>query len=190
MVRTPQSESMKDRQDRVISHVGHDTGAGSSLWQQAAARLGWSSLSDGIVGSAGCAAALTCASFAAYMSVHPQPSFNGIEHLMIFAQPNYQESPAFAAAPTAANSKGIDYSATGTIRPIDKSAFMHPREPIVTSYRLHYMHDGEALIVGKDDAVYQVSRGSIVPGIGPVVAIEERHGQWVVVTPRGLIVSR
>ena len=62
--------------------------------------------------------------------------------------------------------------------------------PLVSSYRLHYVRDGEALIVGKDDAVYRVVLGTMVPGVGRVIAIERRGDQWAVVTPRGLIVAR
>lgn len=159
--------------------------------RKALSRFGWKSIGDGMLGGTGCVAAVACAGFAVYMTAHPQPKFNGIEHLMIFAQPNYKDSSTFAAA-TAARSKDIDYSTTGTIRkdsaPLPKTADV--TEPVVASYTLHYVHDGDALIVGKDDSVYRVSIGSYVPGLGRVTAIEERHGQWAVLTPRGLIVAR
>lgn len=162
-----------------------------SIWRVALSRLGWRSVGDGLLGGTGCVVAVACAGFAVYMTAHPQPKFNGIEHLMIFAQPNYKDSSTFAAD-TAARAKGIDYSATGTIRkdvtPFPKMA--DAAEPIVASYTLHYVHDGDALIVGKDDSVYRVSIGSYVPGLGRVTAIEELHGQWAVLTPRGLIVAR
>lgn len=161
-----------------------------SIWRGALSRLGWKSVGDSVLGGTGCAVAVASAGFAVYMAAHPQPKFNGIEHLMIFAQPNYKDSSAFAAG-ALARGKGIDYSATGTIR---KDATSFPKmadaaEPIVASYTLHYVHDGDALIVGKDDSVYRVSIGSYVPGLGRVMAIEERHGQWAVLTPRGLIVA-
>jgi hypothetical protein len=187
MARASRSEGI-DANDREVTHV---VSSNPSFWRQAAARFGWTSVWDGMLGGVGGAVALSCAGFAAYMSAHPQPTFNGLEHLMIFAQPNYQEAPGFAGADPAADKKGIDYSVTGTIRsgsPMPDAG--HRDEPIVTNFTLHYMHDGQALIVGKDDAVYQVSLGSMVPGVGRVVGIEELHGQWVVVTPRGLIVAR
>lgn len=187
MARISQIDAPANRQDG-ISHV--ERLPALSVWRRTAARFGWTSISDGMLGAFGCAAALTCAGFAAYMSANPRPSFNGVEHLMIFAQPNYQQNPHFAAAQAAADRKGIDYSTTGTIRPANGSRPADRNEPIVTSYRLHYVHNGEALIIGRDDAVYQVSLGSLVPGIGRVVSIENRRGQWVVVTPRGLIVAQ
>ena len=167
-------------------------GAQVPIWQQTMTRLGWGTLVDGVLGGTGCVAAVVCASFAVYMTAHPSPTFNGIEHLMIFAQPNYREPPAIAEADPPADRKGIDYSATGTIRVpgADMPPLIGRVEPIVRAYTLHYVHEGEALIVGKDDAVYRVALGSIVPGVGRVLAIEERHGQWVVVTQQGLIVAR
>ncbi len=167
-------------------------GAQSQIWRQAATRFGWGSLTDGVLGGTGCVVALACAGFAIYMTGHPQPAFNGIEHLMIFAQPNYHEEPALAEANAPADGKGIDYSATGTIHTPGSIAPSQPdfSQPIVRAYSLHYVHEGEALIVGKDDAVYRVVLGSMVPGVGRVVAIEEQHGQWVVVTSRGLIIAR
>jgi hypothetical protein len=162
MPRTTQTKAPKD--------------VASPFWRQALSRLGGTSIGDGMLGGTGCMAALVCAGFAAYMTLHPQPTFNGIEHLMIFAQPNYQGGPSFAAD-TTADHKGIDYSATGTIR---SDAAPRPKkadfaEPIVTSYTLHYVHDGDALIVGKDDSVYRVSIGTFVPGVGRVIAIEVRQ---------------
>ena len=157
-------------------------------------RMGQTSLADGALAGTGTAAAIACAGFAIYMSVHPRPMFNGLEHLMIFAQPNYHDDSAVAQADAPADRRAIDYSATGTIRPSTEqpNAPAQTRfvEPIVPGYELHYVHDGEALIVGKDDAVYRVVLGTEVPGGGRVLAIEERHGQWVVVTTKGLIVAR
>ncbi len=164
------------------------------IWRRLQARLGQTSLADGALAGTGTAAAIACAGFAIYMSAHPRPTFNGLEHLMIFAQPNYRDDPTIAAADASADRGAIDYSATGTIQPdagqADALAQARFKEPILTAYVLHYVHDGEALIVGKDDAVYRVVLGSIVPGGGRVLAIEERHGQWVVVTTKGLIVAR
>jgi hypothetical protein len=169
-----------------------DKGNAPPLLRQAATRLGWGSVVDGLLGGVGGATAVICASFAIYMSSHPRPAFNGLEHLMIFAQPNYQEPTSVADTPPAARRKDIDYIATGTIHAASASAPspINFDMPLVSSYRLHYVRDGEALIVGKDDAVYRVVLGTMVPGVGRVIAIERRGDQWAVVTPRGLIVAR
>ncbi len=164
------------------------------IWRRLQERLSQTSLADGALAGTGTAAAIACAGFAIYMSAHPRPAFNGLEHLMIFAQPSYRDDPPVAQADTSGDHRAIDYSATGTIHPSTEQpdAPAQPRfsEPIITAYVLHYVQDGEALIVGKDDAVYRVVLGTEVPGGGRVLAIEERHGQWVVVTTRGLIVAR
>jgi hypothetical protein len=177
---------------KEVSSAGGRPGAPPRLLRHTASRLGWGSVVDGVLGGTGGLAAVACAGFAIYMAEHPRPAFNGIEHLMIFAQPNYAVQPAVAETNSPADRKGIDYSATGTIRGADTRVpgIINFGEPVVAAYKLHYVHDGEALIVGRDDAVYRVALGSIVPGVGPVLAIEERRGQWVVVTPRGLIVAR
>ncbi|HEY0145686.1 MAG TPA: hypothetical protein VGB93_05960 [Methylovirgula sp.] len=176
-----------------IADKGDGATAAPPLLQQAAARLGWGSIVDGLLGGVGGATAVVCASFAIYMSAHPRPAFNGLEHLMIFAQPNYQDPASIAETAPPADRKGIDYIATGTIHAARASAPPPSIDfdvPLVSNYRLHYVRDGEALIVGKDDAVYRVGLGTMVPGVGRVIAIERRGDQWVVVTPRGLIVAR
>ncbi len=172
-----------------IADSGDGATAMSPLLQQAASRFGLNSIADGVLGGVGACAAVICASFAIYMSAHPQPTFNGLDHLMIFAQPSYQEpTPVAEAAP--ADRNGIDYTTTGTIRAANPPPAIDPVVPVLSDYRLHYIRDGEALVVGKDESVYRVGLGTMVPGVGRVISIERRGDQWVVVTPRGLIVAR
>ncbi len=73
------------------------------LLRQAAARLGWGSVVDGLLGGVGGATAVICASFAIDTSADRVPAFNGLEHLMIFAQPNYQEPTSVADTMPAAS---------------------------------------------------------------------------------------
>lgn len=181
--------SIQNKSANILDQ-GDDAPAAPSLLQQTATRFGWSSVTDGVLGGVGACAAVICASFAIYMSAHPQPRFNGLEHLMIFAQPNYQEPAPVAEAIPPADRKGIDYIATGAIRAASPPPSVDFPVPVVSDYRLHYVQDGEALVVGKDEAVYRVGLGTMVPGVGRVISIERRGDQWVVVTPRGLIVAR
>jgi hypothetical protein len=183
---------MRNKSAKIADKADGATAA-PPLLQQAVARLGWRSIADGLLGGVGAATAVICASFAIYTSYHPRPTFNGLEHLMIFAQPSYQDPASVADAAPPADRKGIDYIATGTIHAAGASAPPPPAGfdvPLVSGYTLHYVRDGEALIVGRDDAVYRVGLGTMVPGVGRVIAIERRGDQWVVVTPRGLIVAR
>jgi lipoprotein-anchoring transpeptidase ErfK/SrfK len=49
--------------------------------------------------------------------------------------------------------------------------------------------DGYVSVQGHGD-VYQVVLGAPLPGLGPVEQIKRQDGRWVVVTPKGIIVSR
>lgn len=48
---------------------------------------------------------------------------------------------------------------------------------------------GGALIEGRG-GLYEVYAGDPVPGLGKVDAIRKQDGRWVVVTTKGLVVSR
>jgi hypothetical protein len=37
--------------------------------------------------------------------------------------------------------------------------------------------------------IYQVQLGAPLPGLGPVQSVKRQHGRWVVLTPKGIIVS-
>jgi len=37
--------------------------------------------------------------------------------------------------------------------------------------------------------IYQVVPGAPLPGLGPVERVKRQDGRWVVVTPKGIIVS-
>ncbi len=49
-------------------------------------------------------------------------------------------------------------------------------------------HDGYVYVQGHGD-VYRVVPGTPLPGLGPVERIDRQNGHWVVVTPKGIIVS-
>jgi hypothetical protein len=63
------------------------------------------------------------------------------------------------------------------------------RLPTVEGWILRDVANGGALIEGRQ-GVYEVYAGDPVPGLGRVDAIRRQDGRWVVVTSRGLIVSR
>nr|WP_139864108.1 hypothetical protein [Bradyrhizobium ivorense] len=63
------------------------------------------------------------------------------------------------------------------------------RLPVVEGWALRDVGHGSALIEGRG-GVYEVYAGDPVPGLGRVDAIRRQDGRWVVVTTRGLIVSR
>ncbi|PDT76213.1 hypothetical protein [Bradyrhizobium sp. C9] len=63
------------------------------------------------------------------------------------------------------------------------------RMPVVDGWALRDVGNGGALIEGRG-GIYEVYAGDPVPGLGRVDAIRKQDGRWVVVTTKGLIVSR
>lgn len=88
---------------------------------------------------------------------------------------------------------------TGTVAPQATAAAAAPavatpktevgRLPVVEGWALRDVGNGGALIEGRG-GIYEVYAGDPVPGLGRVDAIRRQDGHWVVVTSRGLIVSR
>lgn len=59
---------------------------------------------------------------------------------------------------------------------------------VLPDWTIHDVYHGNVYVKGHGD-IYQAARGAPLPGLGPITAIERRAGRWVVVTPKGLIVS-
>ena len=79
---------------------------------------------------------------------------------------------------------------TGSIAPMTTP----PAEPkivdrIVEDWVVQDVHGDRALVEGRNGSLFEVSAGSILPGVGRVEAVKRQDGQWVVVTARGLITS-
>jgi len=69
------------------------------------------------------------------------------------------------------------------------SAAESPRRPsVISDWTIRETRDGYVYVQGHGD-VYQVVPGAPLPGIGPVERIKRQDGRWVVVTPKGIIVS-
>ena len=51
------------------------------------------------------------------------------------------------------------------------------------------VRDGHALVENRYGGIFDVTGGSILPGLGRVWTIKRQDGQWVVVTAHGLIIS-
>ena len=70
-------------------------------------------------------------------------------------------------------------------------AEMQPRVPrlsIVSDWSIRESRDGYVYVQGHGD-VYQVVPGAPLPRLGPVEQIKRQDGRWMVVTPKGIIVS-
>jgi hypothetical protein len=99
-----------------------------------------------------------------------------------------------ATAPAAAK------EVTGSISPPATAAVATPvplpptkpevaRLPTIEGWVLREVSHGAALIEGRQ-GIYEVYAGDPVPGLGRVDAIRKQDGRWVVVTSKGLVVSR
>lgn len=88
-------------------------------------------------------------------------------------QPPAATNSMAAAAPPRAGAKTADVG----------------RLPIVEGWVLRDVGRGGAVIEGKH-GFYEVYAGDPVPGLGRVDAIRRQDGRWVVVTTKGLVVSR
>jgi hypothetical protein len=62
------------------------------------------------------------------------------------------------------------------------------RPAIITGWTIRETRDGFVYVQGRGD-IYQVVPGAPLPGLGPVEQIKRQDGRWVVVTPKGIIVS-
>ena len=79
---------------------------------------------------------------------------------------------------------------TGTI-PNDLSAPAEskPPENVLPDWILHAVRGSHALVENRHGGIFDITGGSMLPGLGQVEAIKRQDGHWVVVTARGLITS-
>jgi hypothetical protein len=74
---------------------------------------------------------------------------------------------------------------TGSIAPKQQD-----RAPVVAGWVIREVFDGRAVIEHERLGFYEVIPGANLPGVGRVENIRRQDGRWVVVTPKGLIVSQ
>jgi hypothetical protein len=60
---------------------------------------------------------------------------------------------------------------------------------IVSDWSIRETRDGYVYVQGHGGDIYQVVPGAPLPGLGPVAQIKRQDGRWMVVTPKGIIVS-
>jgi len=73
-------------------------------------------------------------------------------------------------------------------RPPQAAEAPPPRLSIVPDWTIRETRDGYVYVQGHGD-IYQVVPGAPLPGLGPVAQIKRQDGRWLVVTPKGIIVS-
>jgi hypothetical protein len=88
---------------------------------------------------------------------------------------------AAAAAPAAAAPE-----ITGTV-PNSPSA--PAKAKILPNWILQGVRGRHALVENSHGDLFEITDDSTLPGVGQVQGIKRQDGQWVIVTPRGLITS-
>jgi hypothetical protein len=76
-------------------------------------------------------------------------------------------------------------TAPGTAPPADPKI----TDRLVEDWVVQDVRGDRALVEGRNGSLFEVSAGSILPGVGRVEAVKRQDGQWVVVTARGVITS-
>ncbi len=97
-------------------------------------------------------------------------------------RPANASAAAAAAAPPPPSANEATGSVAGGGLAVGKSA-------IVEGWTLLDIYRGRALVEGRSGMVFEVGPGSNIPGLGRVENITRQDGRWIVVTPKGLIVS-
>ena len=62
------------------------------------------------------------------------------------------------------------------------------RTAVVRDWRIFDVHDGIVAVQGHGE-IYEIGLGAPLPGLGPVQQIKRVDGRWIVLTPKGMIVS-
>jgi hypothetical protein len=75
-----------------------------------------------------------------------------------------------------------------TPRPAIAAVEAPVRLAVVPDWNIRSARDGMAFVEGHGE-IYQAVLGAPLPGLGPVQTIKREDGRWMVVTPRGIIVS-
>jgi hypothetical protein len=63
-------------------------------------------------------------------------------------------------------------------------------QPVLEGWRVRSVYNGAALIQARAGGVMEVEPGDNLPGLGRIEAIRRQEGKWVVVTSRGVILTR
>ncbi len=92
---------------------------------------------------------------------------------------------AAASSSDITGSIGHNSATTGSAAPPKQQ----DRPAIVTGWVIRDVFDGRAMVENDRLGFYEVVPGADLPGVGRVQTIRRQDGRWVVVTPKGLIVS-
>lgn len=111
-------------------------------------------------------------------SLDSKAAMSAAEAAPVTHQPPEKVEPTIARA-TKNESAKVDMTPVKTVAPASK---------VVKGYRLRDVYHGAAL-VESNSGMIGVKAGEVLPGVGRVIAIQERAGRWVVVTENGEIIG-
>jgi hypothetical protein len=94
------------------------------------------------------------------------------------------ETPKAVETPKAAQAEPVPIP-----RPAPRIAMADSQPTVVPDWRVVGARGGYVYVASHGD-IFQVLPGAELPGLGPVRSIQRQDGRWVVVTPRGIIVSQ
>jgi hypothetical protein len=104
------------------------------------------------------------------------------------AEPTAKLNKAVEALDRAARADGHAAVAGSIVPPQPVAGGAPAGAGVVEGWVVRDVHRGVALIEGRMGLI-EVDKGDMVPGLGRVDAIRKQDGRWVVVTPKGLIMS-
>lgn len=92
-------------------------------------------------------------------------------------------APALAAAPVATVAAAPE--TTGSVAPKQQD-----RPQVLNGWVVREVFNGMAMVENERMGMFEVVPGASLPGLGRVENIRRQEGRWVVVTPKGMIVSQ
>ena len=98
--------------------------------------------------------------------------------------------PFARSAVSTAAASGASIAAVAPSPQPQAVAVRDTRPPVLEGWVVRSVYNGAALIQGRLGGVMEVEPGDNLPGLGRVENIRRQDGRWVVVTSRGVIVSR
>jgi hypothetical protein len=92
-------------------------------------------------------------------------------------------APAPASAPALASAPAPE--TTGSVAPKQQD-----RPAVVDGWMLREVFRGGAVVENERMGIFEIVPGANLPGLGKVETIRRHDGRWVVMTPKGMIVSQ
>ena len=101
-----------------------------------------------------------------------------------------RRAPATSLAAAAARDITGSVTALAPAPQLDAPETRPASPPVLEGWRVRSVFNGAALIQARAGGVMEVEPGDNLPGLGRIEAIRRQEGKWVVVTSKGLILTR